>query len=69
MPALIAVAAAIVGVLLGGLVVYLAKHRLAGRKLAEAEHKAQEIITAATAKQKELLLEAKEDAGDAIFNM
>ena len=60
--AVIAIAAALVGLLLGGLVVYLAKNRLAGRKLAEAEHKAQEIITAATAKQKELLLEAKEDA-------
>jgi len=62
MPALIAVLAAIVGLLLGGLIVYLVRSKLAGQKLTEAEHKAQEMIIEATAKQKEMLLESKDEA-------
>jgi ribonuclease Y len=61
MTAVIAIVAALVGLLLGGLIVYLAKQRLAGRKLADAEHRAQELLSEAAIKQKEMLLEAKEE--------
>jgi ribonuclease Y len=50
------------GLVVGGLVAYLARGMLAARRVRSAEKEADALLTDARAKHKELLLEAKEEA-------
>lgn len=61
MSIVITVVVALAALLAGGASVYVSRKRLGGRKLAEAERRAEEILTEAATKKKEMLLEAKEE--------
>ncbi len=59
---LIIILVAIVSVVAGGVIAFFAQRVILGRRIREAEKAAEKLISEATTKHKEMLLEAKEEA-------